>query len=37
MGYKILDYDIEPVSEYGLCFKNKLPEELKNRLFTRKQ
>ena len=37
MGYRILDYDIELVSEFGLCYKNKLPEELKRRLFTRKQ
>lgn len=25
MGYHILDYDIELVSEFGLCYKNKLP------------
>lgn len=37
MGYKILDYDIELLSEYGLCYKNKLPMELRERLFTRKQ
>lgn len=37
MGYKILDYDIDMVSEYGLCYKNKLPEELKKRLYTQKQ
>lgn len=28
MGYRILNYDIELVSEFGLCYKNKLPEEL---------
>ena len=37
MGYHILDYDIELVSEFGLCYKNKLPKELQRRLFTRKQ
>ena len=37
MGYRILNYDIELVSEFGLCYKNKLPEELQKRLFTRKQ
>ena len=34
MGYHILDYDIELVSEFGLCYKNKLPKELQRRLFT---
>lgn len=37
MGYKILNYDIDLVSKYGLCYKNKLPEELKKRLYTQKQ
>lgn len=32
MGYHILDYDIELVSEFGLCYKNKLPKELQRRL-----
>lgn len=40
MGYKILNYDFESkefLSEYGLPYKNKLPKELRDRLFTRKQ
>lgn len=37
MGYHILDYDIELVPAFGLCYKNKLPKELQRRLFTRKQ
>lgn len=39
MGYKILNYDFDEkeISEYGLPYKNKLPKEVRDRLFTRKQ